>query len=103
RSILYNLLSNAIKFSAPGRAPVVRLRCHGTGSTTVLEVQDNGLGLSETQQAQLFGMFVRLHDHVEGSGIGLYMVKRIVENAGGTITVQSQPGVGTTFSVAFPS
>ncbi|WP_460582098.1 PAS domain-containing protein [Hymenobacter arcticus] len=99
RSIVYNLLSNAIKYRAPGRRPVVQLSSHTTQSQLVLQVQDNGLGLSETQQTQLFMMFQRLHNHVEGSGVGLYMVKRIVENAGGTIAVQSELGVGTTFTV----
>jgi signal transduction histidine kinase len=66
-------------------------------------VQDNGLGLTEAQQGQLFGIFRRLHTHVEGSGVGLHMVKRMVENAGGTITVASQPGVGSTFTVTFPT
>ena len=69
----------------------------------MLEVQDNGLGLTETQQAQLFGMFRRLHTHVEGSGVGLFMVKRLIENAGGTIAVQSQPDAGTTFTVTLPA
>lgn len=103
RSIIYNLLSNAIKYHAPGRPPVVALRCHRTAEAVVLAVQDNGLGLDATQQGKLFGMFRRLHTHVEGSGVGLYMVKRIVENAGGTITVDSQPGVGSTFTVSLPS
>jgi signal transduction histidine kinase len=67
-----------------------------------LTVQDNGLGLSEQQQSQLFGLFRRLHTHVEGTGVGLYMVKRIVENASGTITVRSQSGAGTTFSIRLP-
>jgi signal transduction histidine kinase len=48
-------------------------------------------------------MFKRFHDHVEGSGIGLYMVKRIMDNAGGKITVQSKEGSGTEFKVYFPS
>ena len=103
RSIVYNLLSNAVKYRDPTRAAAVHLRCHRHGgATVVLEVQDNGLGLSPDQQSRLFGMFQRLHDHVEGSGIGLYMVKKMVENAGGTIAVQSQPGVGSTFVVTFP-
>jgi signal transduction histidine kinase len=103
RSVLYNLLSNAIKYAAPARPPRVQLRCHpGTSGGLVLEVQDNGLGLDGAQQAKLFGMFQRLHTHVEGSGIGLYMVKKIVTNAGGTITVLSQPGVGSTFTVRLP-
>jgi len=102
RSILYNLLSNGLKYRAPERAPVVQLRAYRAGTTAVLEVQDNGLGLDESQLGQLFVMFQRLHSHVEGSGIGLYMVKKIVENAGGSIQVQSQPGVGSTFVVTLP-
>jgi signal transduction histidine kinase len=73
------------------------------GPAVVLTVQDNGLGLSELQQRQLFGLFQRLHTHVEGTGVGLYLIKRLIENADGTITVQSQPGVGTTFTVTLPA
>jgi signal transduction histidine kinase len=102
RSIVYNLLSNALKYRAPDRLPLIVLRCRYAPGQLLLEVQDNGLGLDATQQGKLFGMFRRLHTHVEGSGVGLYMVKRMVENAGGTITVQSQPGVGSTFTVALP-
>jgi PAS domain S-box-containing protein len=102
RSIVYNLLSNALKYRAPDRPPVVRLCCHSHHGQVVLEVQDNGLGLDEAQQAQLFMMFQRLHSHVEGSGVGLYMVKKIVENAGGRIAVRSKVGAGSTFVVTLP-
>ena len=103
RSILYNLLSNAVKYRAPDRMPQAVLRCRPAASHLVLEVQDNGLGLSEAQQGKLFGLFRRLHTHVKGSGVGLYMVKKIVENAGGTITVRSEIGMGTTFTVTLPT
>jgi signal transduction histidine kinase len=103
RSLIYNLLSNALKYRHPVRPPVVQLRCQHEGAATVLEVQDNGLGLTPDQQSKLFTMFRRMHDHVSGSGIGLYMVKRMMENAGGTITVQSEPEVGSTFTVTFPT
>jgi signal transduction histidine kinase len=103
RSIIYNLLSNAVKYRHPGRVPQVQLRCYEMAKTTVLEVTDNGLGLSEQQQGKLFRLFERLHGAIEGSGVGLYMVKRIVENMGGSITVQSELGVGTTFTVTFPA
>ena len=104
RSIVYNLLSNALKYRYPDRPPLVELRCRSTeNGPVVLDVQDNGLGLTTVQQGKLFGLFRRLHDHVEGTGIGLYMVKRIVENAGGTIAVQSTPGVGTTFTITLPA
>ena len=102
RSIIYNLLSNALKYRDPARRPVVQLRCHASPTHVILEVQDNGLGLDAAQQGQLFVMFQRLHSHVDGSGVGLYMVKKIVENAGGTIVVQSEAGVGSTFVVALP-
>jgi signal transduction histidine kinase len=102
RSIVYNLLSNALKYRAPHRAPVVQVRSRCSAAHFVLEVQDNGLGLSEEQQAKLFTLFKRLHTHVEGSGVGLYMIKRLIENAGGTITVHSQPEVGSTFIVTLP-
>jgi PAS domain S-box-containing protein len=102
RSIVYNLLSNALKFHDPTRPPVVQVRAHCLAGQVVLEVQDNGLGLSPTQQSDLFMLFKRLHTHVEGTGVGLYMLKRIIENASGTITVQSQLGVGSTFSVTLP-
>ncbi len=102
RSIVYNLLSNAVKYRALDRASQVRVQAGLTETAIVLTVQDNGLGMSEVQQRQLFGLFQRLHTHVEGTGVGLYITKRLVENAGGTIAVQSQPGVGTTFTVTFP-
>jgi len=103
RSILYNLLSNALKYRHPGRSPHIRVTCMAEGDQLVLKVQDNGLGVNEWQQARLFQLFQRLHTHVEGSGMGLYMVKKIVENAGGTIAVESQVDVGTTFMLRFPA
>jgi PAS domain S-box-containing protein len=75
RSVVYNLLSNALKYRHPGRVPAVHLRYYTQENYQVLEVQDNGLGLDLTQgNDKLFGMFQRLHTHVEGSGIGLYLV-----------------------------
>ena len=102
RSILYNLLSNALKYHHPDRPPRVHLSCAREGSWLRLRVQDNGLGLTAAEQTKLFGLFQRLHTHVEGSGVGLYMVRKMVENGGGTIAVESQVGVGTTFTVSFP-
>jgi PAS domain S-box-containing protein len=102
RSVIYNLLSNGFKYRHPRRPPRVQLRCYREEGHTVLTVQDNGLGLSEQQQMRLFELFRRLHAHVGGSGVGLYMVKRIVENVGGTLTVRSQLGEGSTFVVTLP-
>lgn len=99
RSVVYNLLSNAIKYNSPERRPEIDLHCYPEGEYVVLKVSDNGLGMNKLGRQKLFSMFGRLHDHVEGSGIGLYMVKKIVENADGHIEVESEPGVGSTFKV----
>lgn len=102
RSILYNLLSNAIKYRSPERPVHVILTTRGlSGNTAVLTVSDNGLGIRSDQTHKLFTMFKRLHNHVEGSGIGLYMIKKIVENNSGTIEVTSELDKGTTFTVLF--
>ena len=102
RSIIYNLLSNAIKYRSPERKPKISITCNTKTDYHVLTVTDNGLGMNLNQNKQLFNMFKRFHDHVEGTGIGLYMVKKIVNNAGGKIEVESQLGEGTTFSIYLP-
>lgn len=101
RSVVYNLLSNALKYYSTERQSWVRISCHQADEYVVLTVQDNGLGLNMSNSQKLFTMFQRFHDHIEGSGIGLYMVKKIMENAGGYIEVQSELGVGSTFSAYF--
>jgi signal transduction histidine kinase len=90
-----------LKYHHPDRVPEVYVRGRAEPEFLVLEVQDNGLGVDLTRERQLFAMFQRLHTHVEGSGVGLYMVKRMIENAGGRIEVHSEVGQGTTFTVYF--
>jgi signal transduction histidine kinase len=101
KSVIYNLLSNAIKYRSLDRPAHVQVSCHQTGGYVVLSIQDNGLGVDTQQTNKMFAMFTRLHSHVEGSGIGLYMVKKIMENAGGQIKVESKVGEGSTFSAYF--
>jgi PAS domain S-box-containing protein len=103
RSIVYNLLSNAVKYRAPQRPAQVWLQAEWQPGSIVFTVRDNGLGLTDSQQQRLFQVFQRLHTHVEGSGVGLYMIKRLIENAGASIAVTSTVGVGTTFTVTFPA
>ncbi len=101
RSILYNLLSNAIKYRSLERRAEIHLRTELAGDYTLLTFSDNGLGIKPDQLPKLFAMFQRLHNHVEGTGIGLYIVKRIIENNEGKIEVDSIPDVGTTFRIYF--
>ncbi len=103
RSVVYNLLSNARKYRHPDRPPRVRVACQQEESYHVLEVLNNGLGLELSQgHRKPLGMFQGLHTHVEGTGVGLHMVKRIVENAGSRIEVDSQLDHGSTFRVFLP-
>ncbi|PIQ22501.1 MAG: histidine kinase [Cytophagales bacterium CG18_big_fil_WC_8_21_14_2_50_42_9] len=101
RSILYNLISNAIKYQSPDREPVIKIGTSALDNYICLTIADNGLGIRTDQHHKLFGMFKRVHTHVEGSGIGLYIVKRIVENYGGKIEMESTENVGTTFRIYF--
>ncbi len=101
RSVVYNLISNALKYRHPDRKPYITISSESTPEFVVLVVRDNGLGLNPADVQKIFSMFKRLHDHVEGSGIGLYIVKKIIENAGGKIEVESSLGEGTTFRVYF--
>jgi len=101
RSIVYNLLNNALKYRHPSRVSQIFISTRQEEARVVLSVADNGLGFKPEQLKKLFTMFKRFHDHVEGSGIGLYMIKRIVENNGGQIEVESQEGEGTVFKVFF--
>ncbi|MHC2991675.1 hypothetical protein OB13_08785 [Pontibacter sp. HJ8] len=101
RSVVYNLISNALKYKSPDRKPHIVVATEMTPGHLILSVTDNGLGIDMANEVKIFSMFKRLHDHVEGSGIGLYIVKRIVENAGGRIEVESQLGVGSTFKIYF--
>ncbi|OWP61983.1 hypothetical protein CDA63_16605 [Hymenobacter amundsenii] len=103
RSVIFNLLSNAFKYRSPDRPCQVRIRCRAAADGFIaLQVRDNGLGLDLREDRKLFSMFQRLHDHVEGSGVGLYMVKKMVENAGGRVEVKSRLDKGSTFTVYLP-
>lgn len=99
RSILYNLISNSLKYRSLDKDPVVKISTCELDQYSVITIQDNGMGMDLSNRKSIFGMFVRLHNHVEGSGIGLYIVKKIIENAGGKIEVKSKLGEGSTFKL----
>lgn len=103
RSVLFNLVSNAIKYADPDRPPNIQVSTQLLAQCrqVLLTVQDNGLGIPEDQQAKIFTMFRRYHTHVEGSGVGLYLVKKILGNQGDQIEVVSEPGKGSCFRVYF--
>jgi signal transduction histidine kinase len=77
------LLTNAIKYRSPDRAIEINITSVQQDSFILLSFADNGLGIPADQIEKIFLMFKRVHTHVEGSGIGLYIVKRIIENNAG--------------------
>ncbi|MFN6947145.1 MAG: PAS domain S-box protein, partial [Cytophagaceae bacterium] len=101
RSVIFNLISNAIKYRCPERKPEVSISMSSNKEYQILKVQDNGLGITPENKHKVFEMFKRLHAHVDGSGVGLYIVRRIVDNAGGRIELDSEPGKGSAFRVYF--
>lgn len=98
-----NLLDNAIKYNTTGH-PVIEVSASALSAKWVIAFKDNGIGIPAEFQEKVFDMFQRLHppDQYSGTGIGLAMCRKVAERLGGTITLQSQPGKGSTFLVALP-
>ena len=116
RQLFQNILSNALKFSKKDIAPIVKISVSRTseqeleglndeyGNFCRISISDNGIGFNEIYKEKIFTMFQRLHskEAFEGTGIGLAIVKKIVEKHNGIITVSSREGEGTTFTMVLP-
>jgi len=116
--LFYNLIGNALKFTNSGQNPVVSLSVSKLSRQEIaiyiknplpssyykISIKDNGIGIEEQYQKQIFEVFKRLHSRSEyaGSGIGLAICRRIVNNHGGVILVESSKGMGTTFNILLP-
>jgi signal transduction histidine kinase len=97
-SILYHLISNTIKYRDPVKPLTVQIKLtEPTSDTILIRVQDNGLGIPDVNK--LFRLYQRQHFHVEGVGLGLYLVQTQLKAIGGTISVESEQGRGATFEV----
>jgi light-regulated signal transduction histidine kinase (bacteriophytochrome) len=101
--VMQNLLGNAIKYCGD-RAPVVHASAERRDGSWAVSVQDNGIGIDGQHRDRIFVLFQRLHtrDDYEGTGMGLSIVKKIVEARGGSIAVDSTPGQGSRFTVVLP-
>ncbi len=102
--VFQNLLDNAIKFMGEQSAPRIELRARQEGRWVNCSIRDNGIGIAPEYQHRVFDLFDRLDPKVDGTGIGLALVKRIVEAHGGEIRVESEgPGRGATFHFTLPA
>ena len=101
-SILHNLIGNALKYRSPERKPIVKVWTEQKNGHTYLHVSDNGLGIDLARHgSKLFGMHQIFHKHPEAKGVGLFMTKTQIESMKGKISVASEPGMGSTFTVMF--
>ncbi|MCF6131684.1 sensor histidine kinase [Flavobacterium wongokense] len=113
RQMMHNLVGNSLKFAKPGVPPRITIKTDEVKNCSFLDgkkgchisVTDNGIGFDQKYSDKIFQVFQRLHskDEFEGTGIGLSIVKRIVENHKGVITVHSELGKGTRFDIYIPS
>lgn len=102
-AIWQNLIDNAVKFMGEQPAPRIVIGCETRNGETVFAVRDNGCGIAPADCERIFGLFVRLDRSVEGTGLGLAMVKRVVEHYGGRIRVESAgAGQGSCFRFTLP-
>jgi signal transduction histidine kinase len=104
RQAVVNLFDNAIKFSRRAAAPDIDIGGRQTASERIIWIRDNGIGFDPGQRDKIFGLFERLHrpEDYEGTGVGLAIVKMVMEKHGGRVWAESTPGGGSTFHLAFP-
>jgi PAS domain S-box-containing protein len=117
RQLFQNLVSNALKFTPADRIPSVQIKALTVPATEIqsvypgalgdyieVSVRDNGIGFEEKHTSRIFNLFQRLHGRNEytGTGIGLAVCKKVVDNHGGYLTARSQPNLGSTFLVYLP-
>jgi two-component system CheB/CheR fusion protein len=98
RSILYNMISNAIKFTKR-EDPLIHIHTKKEGNNIVLSIEDNGMGIPKEGLDRIFAIYGRLNRDIEGSGMGLFLARKMVHAAGGDITVESVPGKGSKFII----
>jgi PAS domain S-box-containing protein len=101
-SIVLNLLTNAVKYSKPNLTPEIELYCENKEEYIVLNVKDNGIGIDiELNKEKIFGMYKTFTNNKDSRGLGLFITKNQIESMNGNITVNSELGKGTIFSVSF--
>lgn len=102
RQVFINLVGNALKFTRGSPEPRVDISARKSGDEWIVSVKDNGVGFDPSKAGELFQPFRRLHADVEGMGVGLATVSRIIRRHGGRVWAESQPGQGATFYFTLP-
>lgn len=102
--VFHNLIGNALKYSEPTRRPQIQVSFKEHKEYSKFMVKDNGIGIDAEYHEKIFILFQRLHtkERYSGTGMGLAIVKKIIENLGGSVGVESVPGEGSTFWFTIP-
>jgi PAS domain S-box-containing protein len=101
-SILLNLMTNSLRYFDPKKQLKINISSKRTDTETIITFKDNGIGIDlERNKDKIFGLYQRFHNYPDSKGLGLYLVKSQVESMGGEISVESQVGLGTTFTITF--
>jgi len=101
--IFSNIISNAYKYYNPGNSSFLNIKIETGSQHARLEFSDNGIGIQPEHMDKIFNMFYRATDRSQGSGLGMYIVKQAVERLNGTISLQSDYGVGTRIKIILPN
>jgi two-component system CheB/CheR fusion protein len=101
RSVMLNLVTNALKYSSPDRLPTIGIKTEKKDGFIVLTITDNGIGMSKDDIDQVFKKYKRISTDTEGTGIGLYLIRKIVNASGGKIEVECAFGKGCAFKIYF--
>jgi signal transduction histidine kinase len=104
QNVVFNLIDNALKYCR--EKPEIQIKTALAENQIFMEIADNGIGISKEHQKKVFEKFYRvptgnIHD-VKGFGLGLSYVKKVIDQHHGTISIKSEPGIGTTFSISLP-
>ncbi|HSY77746.1 MAG TPA: PAS domain-containing protein, partial [Bacteroidia bacterium] len=102
-SIIYNLFNNAIKFRSNSPDSFIKINAQNTDTGITITMEDNGIGMNEEVRSKVFDMFFKGDANANGSGLGMYIVKSLVERLKGTIQVQSEPLRGSMFTIQLPN
>lgn len=101
-SIFQNLITNSIKYCSKEVNPIIDISTYTEDNSTVLIFKDNGIGIDlKKNKEKVFGLYQRFHDYSDSKGLGLYLVKSQIESIGGSISIESEVGKGTTFKLTF--
>ncbi len=103
RMVINNLLTNAIKYHDTSKpSPYIKVTASAGGEEVHMVIEDNGQGIRQEHQPRLFDMFYRANEGSDGTGLGLFLVRKIVDRLGGKITLESEYGRGTTVHIRIP-